>query len=149
MNLFPPKTFFTVLCTPIFLDLPPALCRVFNAYSIIDSWCIVEWVGSFYCLVRQFSHWFGGFNKISGYYICPAELQFWAKFTFWVLQFSDCALVTQPMLQLRPNQTELRLMDLYNQILCRFQKCKRKVSPPSLPPFKKKKTSFKSTCLWK
>ena len=29
-------------------------------------------------------------------------------------------LVTQPMLQLRPNQTELRSMDYYYQILCRF-----------------------------
>ena len=42
------------------------------------------------------------------------------------------ALVTQPMLQLRPNQTELRSMDYYHQILCRFWKCKRKVPPPSL-----------------
>jgi hypothetical protein len=31
------------------------------------------------------------------------------------------SLVTQPMMQRRPNQTELRLMD-YIQILCRFQK---------------------------
>ena len=42
------------------------------------------------------------------------------------------ALVTQPMLQRRPNRTELRLMDPYIQILCRFQKRKRKVPPPSL-----------------
>ena len=35
------------------------------------------------------------------------------------------SLVTQPMLQRRP-------MDSYIQILCRFQKCKRKVPPPSL-----------------
>ena len=41
-------------------------------------------------------------------------------------------LVTQPMLQLRPNCTELRSMDYYHQIFCRFQKCKRKVPPPSL-----------------
>ena len=40
-------------------------------------------------------------------------------------------LVTQPMLQLRPNRTELRSMDYYHQIFCRFQKCKRKVPPPS------------------
>ena len=45
------------------------------------------------------------------------------------------ALVTQPMLQRRPNRTELRSMDSYIQILCRFQKCKRKVPPPS--PLKK------------
>ena len=37
------------------------------------------------------------------------------------------SLVTQPMLQCRPNHTELILMDSYIQILCRFQKCKRKV----------------------
>ena len=30
------------------------------------------------------------------------------------------ALVTQPMLQLRPNCTELRSMDYYHQIFCRF-----------------------------
>ena len=29
-------------------------------------------------------------------------------------------LVTQPMLQLRPNWTELRSMDYYHQIFCRF-----------------------------
>ena len=38
-------------------------------------------------------------------------------------------LVTQPMLQRRPNRTELRLMDSYIQILWRFQKCKGKVPP--------------------
>ena len=31
------------------------------------------------------------------------------------------SLVTQPMLQRRPNGTELRSMDPYIQILCRFQ----------------------------
>ena len=52
------------------------------------------------------------------------------------------ALVTQPMLQRRPNCTELRSMDSYTQILCRFQKCKQKVPPPSLPYSKKKKGVF-------
>ena len=42
------------------------------------------------------------------------------------------SLVTQPTLQRRPNRTELRSMDSYIQILCRFQKCKQKVPPPSL-----------------
>jgi hypothetical protein len=41
------------------------------------------------------------------------------------------ALVTQPMMQRWPNPTELRSMDYYHQIFCRFQKCKRKVPPPS------------------
>ena len=41
------------------------------------------------------------------------------------------SLVTQPMLQLRSNQTELRSMDYSNQIFYRFLKCKRKVPPPS------------------
>ena len=49
------------------------------------------------------------------------------------------SLVTQPRLQLTPNQTELRSMDLYNQIFCRFQKCNQKVPPPSLPCRRKKK----------
>ena len=40
------------------------------------------------------------------------------------------ALVTLPMFQCRPNHTELRSMDSYIQILCRFQKCKQKVPPP-------------------
>ena len=39
------------------------------------------------------------------------------------------SLVTQPMLQRRPNRTELRSMDSYNQIFSRFQKFKRKVPP--------------------
>jgi hypothetical protein len=42
------------------------------------------------------------------------------------------ALVTQPMLQHQPNRTELRSMDSYIQILCRFQKYKQKVPPLSL-----------------
>ena len=37
-------------------------------------------------------------------------------------------LVTQPMLQYQPNRMELRSMDSYSQILCRFQKCKQKGS---------------------
>ena len=39
---------------------------------------------------------------------------------------------TQPMLQRWPNQTELRSMESWFQILCRFQNCKRKVPPPFL-----------------
>ena len=38
-------------------------------------------------------------------------------------------LVTQPMIQRRPNPRELRSMDSYVQILCRFQKSKQKVPP--------------------
>merc|ERR1712129_333662 len=52
------------------------------------------------------------------------------------------SLVTQAMLQLRPNYTELRSMDLFNQILCRFQKYKQKVPPPS-PLFGRKKPRLK------
>ena len=48
----------------------------------------------------------------------------------------------QPMLQRRPNWTELRSMDSYIQILCRFQKCKRKVPPPTLLSTKKLKRIF-------
>ena len=55
-------------------------------------------------------------------------------------------------MQQQPNCTELRLMDSYIQILCRLQKSKRKVPPPSLtctkkspftpPKDEKKKSSF-------
>ena len=38
-----------------------------------------------------------------------------------------CTLVTQPMMQRQPNQTEARRMDSYSQILCRFQKNKKKM----------------------
>ena len=41
------------------------------------------------------------------------------------------ALITQPILQCWPNPTELRSMNYYHQIFCRFRKCKRKVPPPS------------------
>ena len=44
---------------------------------------------------------------------------------------TEYSLVTQPMSQLRPNRSELRSMDYYHQIFCRFRKCKRKVPPPS------------------
>ena len=50
-------------------------------------------------------------------------------------------LVTQPMLQHQLNRTEIRKMDSYIQISCRFQKCKRKVPPPS-PSVMKKKMFF-------
>ena len=55
--------------------------------------------------------------------------------TFWRDKWRsvfDVALVTQPMSQLRLNWSELRSMDYYHQIICRFRKCKRKVPPPSL-----------------
>ena len=41
-------------------------------------------------------------------------------------------LVTQPLMQRIPNCTELRLMDSYIQIVCRFKKSMQKVPPPSL-----------------
>ena len=56
-------------------------------------------------------------------------------------------LVTQPMLQLRPNCTELRSMDYYQQIFCRFQKCKQKVPPPSLLSSDFEKSCFFSKIL--
>ena len=49
-------------------------------------------------------------------------------------------LVTQPMMQRRPNCTELSSMDSYIQILCRFQKSKQKVPPPS--PLSSQKSPF-------
>ena len=46
----------------------------------------------------------------------------------WPLHFIQAlTLVTHPMMQRQPNPTELRSMDSYNQILCRFQKSKQKV----------------------
>ena len=48
------------------------------------------------------------------------------------------SLVTPPKIKRQPNPTELRLMDSYIQILCRFQKSKRKFPPPSLLCTKKK-----------
>ena len=41
------------------------------------------------------------------------------------------------MLQRQPNRMELKTMDSYIQILCRFQKCKWKVPP--LSPLSTKK----------
>ena len=55
----------------------------------------------------------------------------------WTKKSIDFTLVTQLMLQRRPNRSELRSMDSYIQIICRFQKCKRKVPPPSLLSTKK------------
>ena len=62
---------------------------------------------------------------------------------FGTLEYSLCqiipsmdyrdTLVTRPMLQRRPKRTELRSVDSYIQILSRFQKCKPKFPPPSLP----------------
>ena len=52
----------------------------------------------------------------------------------------ECVLLKKPVLQSRPNRTELRSMDSYIQILCRFQKSKQKVPPPSL--FSNEKSPF-------
>ena len=68
--------------------------------------------------------------------VCQLPLFFWKKSE----PPPALTLVTQPMLQLRPNCTELRSMDSYIQILCRFQKCKRKVPPPS--PLSTQKSPF-------
>ena len=54
----------------------------------------------------------------------------WLSWSLLCKFFFVNSLVTQPMMQ--PNQTELRSMDSYIQILCRFQKCKGKVPPPLL-----------------
>ena len=55
-------------------------------------------------ILRQQKDWVGGFRK-----------------RHFLLTFSTVfTLVTQPMLQLRPNCTELRSMDYYHQIFCRF-----------------------------
>ena len=48
------------------------------------------------------------------------------------ISYVESSLVTQTMLQRRPNPTELRSMDSYIQILCKFQKYKQKVPPPLL-----------------
>ena len=55
--------------------------------------------------------------------------------------------LTQPMMQRRPNQTELRLMDSYIQIFCIFQKSKQNVSAPS-PLSIKKITLYPILILW-
>jgi hypothetical protein len=69
---------------------------------------------------------------------------FYGKYTNIDVQYqeiyTDIPLVTQPMMQRQLNPTELRLMDSYIQILCRFQKSKRKVPPPS--PLSNEKSPF-------
>ena len=62
---------------------------------------------------------------------CQKRIQQRLIFIFLVKMNLVPTLVTQPMLQHRPNRTELRSMDSYIQILCRFPKYKRKVPPPS------------------
>ena len=62
--------------------------------------------------------------------------------SFWFVFLFSCSsmlstLVTQPMMQCRLNPRELRSMVSYIQILCRFQRSKQKVPPPSLPCTKK------------
>ena len=65
---------------------------------------------------------------------------------FWFCNIVQ-SLVTQPMLQRRPNRTHLRSMDSCIQILCRFQKCKQKVPPPSLLSNEKSPFNFLLTFL--
>ena len=58
--------------------------------------------------------------------------------------YSEHALVTKPILQLRANRTELRSMDYYHQNFCTFRKCKRIVPPPSLLSNDFEKSCFSS-----
>ena len=55
------------------------------------------------------------------------------RLTLYDIVILRCTLVTQPMIQRRLNPTELRSIDCYIQILCRFQKSKQKVPPPPPP----------------
>ena len=71
------------------------------------------------------------------------KLVFGKKAWFCVAIVAERTLVTQAKLQLKPHCTKLRSMDLFNQILCRFQKYKGKVPPPSLPFGRKKKRRLK------
>ena len=63
-----------------------------------------------------------------------------------LLKLFELTLVTQPMSQLRPNWSELRSMNYYHQIFCRFRKCKRKVPPlsPLSNDFEKCHLEFKN-----
>ena len=78
------------------------------------------------------------FHSITTYYK-PLNSWQWSNSGF-LLSGSNSLyqpLVTLPMMQRRPNPTELRSMDSYFQMLCRFQKIKWKVPPLSLPCTKK------------
>ena len=74
-------------------------------------------------LLRKELRW----SQLKGRSICKIVKTLVSKFASNLCDFDLRALVTQPMLQRRPNRMELRSMDSYIQILCRFQKCKKKV----------------------
>jgi hypothetical protein len=77
------------------------------------------------------------------YLECGYEGLVFCRNNGWIMENMDKGLtvptlVTQPMMQRWPNPMELRSMDSYIQILCRFQKSKRKV--PRLSPLSTKKS---------
>ena len=89
--------------------------------------CNCCWVGFFSMTKIKVLYIFGQWAVSSNQYTVHSML-------------SGKPLVTQAMLQLRPNWSELRSMDCYHQIFCRFRKCKQKLPPPS--PLSTQKSPF-------
>ena len=121
-------------------------------YFAQPSFCIFEWCAMVWRNLLTKSHntssilqllWYLYIKNYNTMYFNLFSL-FFSTTTYFVLYLVwyvydntynlivDYSLVTQPMFQRQPNPTELRLMDSYIQILCRLQKCKHKVPPPSL-----------------
>ena len=96
-----------------------------------DNWCGILrlWPWNFVIICERLATKLEKVRQMSVWQTVP---KFWF---IWLWYLSFCitykTLVTQVMLQRRPNWTELRLMDSYIQTLCRFQKCMQKVPPPS------------------
>ena len=92
-------------------------------------------IGILFLLMHQI--WETTSNKYSVLtFHCLNKLFLWSQTFLQILG----PLVTQPMMQCRLNPMELRSMDSYIQILCRFQKSKKKVPPPS--PLSNEKSPF-------
>ena len=68
------------------------------------------------------------FHRVSKFEQAIKIVPFVEKKIFAILSLSN----TLPLLHCQPNRMELRSVYSYIQILCRFQKCKQKVPPPSL-----------------
>ena len=98
----------------------------------LSTWTIFLFIKNYLPRVRQLLH----HKVVEG--LSRYNLMKW-QISSWFFK-GDSSIVTQPMLQCWPNCTELRSMDSYIQILCRFYKYKGKVPPLLL--FNNEKSPF-------
>ena len=116
------EQFLYTTCSPHVLQKEELLTKIYLYYGLSNGTTLplitLAWVVQEGCFIRNvldtlieqqsifpYNEWTNHYDQTSA--VCC------------ILDY-DKALITQPMLQCRPNRTELRSMDYFTQILCNF-----------------------------